>query len=83
MSFIQFFHPSLKNEIKSSENFINLEGDSESSIVILSVKEIINICRIESEDVTQTDVEEVAFAVTTKAYEGLRLFLSEFCVYVY
>jgi hypothetical protein len=83
VSFIQFFHPSLKNEIKSSENFINLEGDSESSIVILSVKEIINICRIESEDVTQTDVEEVAFAVTTKAYEGLRPFLSVFCVYVY
>ena len=50
--FKQFIHPSLKNEIKSSENFINLEGDSESSIVILSGKEIINICRIESKDVT-------------------------------
>ena len=58
--FKQFVHPSLRTEIISSENFINLEGDSESPIVILSDKEIINICRIEIEDVTQTDVEEVA-----------------------
>ena len=73
--FKQFVHPSLKTEIISSEDFIDLEGDSESSIAILSDKEIINICRIESEDDTQTDVEEVAIGVTFKeAYEGFKTF---------
>jgi hypothetical protein len=38
-------------------------------------KEIINIYRIESEDDTQTDVEEVAIGVTSKeAYEGFKTF---------
>ena len=73
--FKQFVHPSLRTKIISSEDFINLEGDSESSIAILSDKEIINICRKESEDDTLTDVEEVAIAVTSKeAYEGFKAF---------
>ena len=66
--FKQFVNPSLITEIISSENCINPEGDRESSIAIMSDKEIINICRIESEDVTH------AIAVTSKAYEGFQAF---------
>ena len=66
--FKQFVNPSLRTEIISSENFIKPEGVSESSIAIMSDKKIINICRIESEDVTH------AIAVTSKAYEGFESF---------
>ncbi len=72
--FKQFVHPSLKTEIKSTEDFINLEDDCES-MAILTDKEIINICRKDSENETQTDFEEAVIAVTSKeAYEGFRTF---------
>ncbi len=66
--FKQFFNPSLRTEIISSENFIKPEVVSESSIAIMSDKKIINICRIESEGVTHV------IAVTSKAYEGFKAF---------
>ena len=50
--FKQFVNPSLRTEIISSEDFINLEGERKSSIKILPNKEIIKICKIESEDDT-------------------------------
>ena len=39
-----------KIEIKSTEDFINLEDDCESSMAILTDKEILNICRKDSEN---------------------------------
>ncbi len=73
--FKQFVHPSLKSEIKSLDDFINLEDDCESSMAILTDKEIINICRKDSENETQTDFEEAVIAITSKeAYEGFRTF---------
>ncbi len=41
--FKQFINPSLRTEIISSEDFINPEGDSESSIAIMYDKVIINM----------------------------------------
>jgi hypothetical protein len=40
--FKQFVNPSLRTEIISSEKFINPEGDSESSIAIMSKKSVKN-----------------------------------------
>ena len=43
--FKQFIHPSLKTEILSSDDFINLEENTESSLAILTDKEIVSICK--------------------------------------
>ena len=44
-------------------------------MAILTDKEIINICRKDSENETQTDFEEAVIAITSKeAYEGFRTF---------
>ena len=73
--FKQFIHPSLKTEILSSDDFINLEENTESSLAILTDKEKVSICRNYSEEESHNEIEEETTSVSSKeAYAGFRAF---------